>query len=144
MALNDDIERLVARLENETPPEEAYFAIIRFSEVDDSYIQANALGLQRFAAELLKASLKADEVLADEEQSTIPFGPEVGFWIDGDILIDYVEPVTEKPEDVADESDEPYEEAWQDKALGLGCLATVFFILVLIIVGVITVIRWLF
>ena len=144
MALNDDIERLVARLESETPPEDAYFAILRISEVDESYIQANALGLQRFAAELLKASLKTDEVIADEEQSIIPFGPEVGFWIDGDVLIDYVEPVTEKPEDVADEPDEPYEEAWQDKVLGLGCLATVFFILVLIIVGVITVIRWLF
>ena len=144
MALNDDIERLVVRLESETPPEDAYFAILRISEVDESYIQANAFGLQRFAAELLKASLKADEVIADKEQSTIPFGPKVGFWIDGDVLLDYVEPVIEKPEDVADGPDEPHEEAWQDKALGLGCLASVFFILLLIIVGVITVIRWLF
>ena len=141
MTLNDDIERLVARLESEVPEEEAYFAIFEISnETERSSIQANAHGLQRFAAELLKASLKVDEVLAKEEQSTIPIGPGESEWTHGDIFIDCIEPVAERPEVVV----EPYEETWQDKAISFGCLALVLFIVFLTIVGVITVIRWIF
>jgi len=41
MSLNDDIEQLVARLESEPPPEDAYFAIFQYGEgPEESYIKA--------------------------------------------------------------------------------------------------------
>jgi uncharacterized integral membrane protein len=94
----EEIAQAAARLKAIVPEQEAYFGIFQYGEgSDESFIRANKQGLVLFAAEILRASAHVDDTIAHETQTIIPLKFDEAEWLDGDTLIDYIEPVKHAP-----------------------------------------------
>ena len=105
---------------------------------DEAYIKANKNGLELFAVELLKASIKSEDIIEDSEKSIITFDPKEK-WITGNIWIGYIEP---KIEDRIDVKEELYKRTWKDKIVEYGCLTIIGIGILIFIAGIFAVISW--
>ncbi len=137
MDLQDAADRLVKRIEDEVDGADAFFSLITVDRGTDEYfIRANEQGLQLLAAELLKASFRVQEVIEDEEQTLISLDGIGSWWSDGDIFIDYVEPVLKSGEAAPTVESEP---TWIHMAAPWGCLILVVGVIVLAVIGLLAV-----
>lgn len=129
----NDLNEIIDKLEKTNSKSDASFGIFQYGGgPDESYIKGNKQGLELFAAELLKASKDAEDIVSDKEKEIIPLEYEEG-WIDGDIFIQYIQPSLEKREGLDEPSNKT---SWKDKLLGLGCLVMLFSFLGFALVGV--------
>lgn len=139
----DELQKIIEQLEGQISKGNATFGIFQYGGgSDENYIQANKEGLQLFALELLKVSDKANETLDDKEEDIIPIVFEES-WIDeqSDTMIQYVQPVS-KRSTAKDES--KYKETIVGKLLPYGCLAGLIIIIIAVIIGLQTLIKWIF
>ncbi len=136
---NEQLSEVVDLLESSSAVEESYFAIFADLHHESSYVRANKQGLERMAAKLLLAASRSQDIIENKE-SFINLGLQEE-WDDGDIFLDYVE-VIDKKENVFYNVE--HEETFQDQLIKVGCLAIIVFLFVSMIVGVGSIIGWLF
>jgi hypothetical protein len=137
----DELQKIIDQLESGNSKDEAYFGIFQYGGgPDESFVKANKQGLELFAADILKASRDADEIVGDKEKNIIPLEYEEE-WLDGDTFVQYVEPTLEKRKKAKQEH---YNETWEDQAIKFGCFAGLIIIAVALIVGFITMATWIF
>ena len=135
----DELQKIIDQLESGNSKDEAYFAIFQYGGgPDESFVKANKQGLELFAAEILKASRDADEIVGDKEKNIIPLDYEEE-WIEGDTFVQYIEPTLEKRKKA---KHEPRKETWKDKGIKFGCFAGLIIAIVSVIVGLITMVTW--
>ena len=138
----EELLNIIKTLEEKTSKENATFGIFHGHESVESLIRANKDGLQLFAIELLRAANETDDILKDPEKNIIPISSEAD-WINDEsqTIIQYVHPIENIP--LAKE-DYIRKEGFFEKFIPLGCLAVLIIIVVALIVGLWTLIKWIF
>jgi hypothetical protein len=138
----EELTGIISKLEPVVSKDTALFEIYQYGGgPDESFIKANRQGLQLFAIELLKASLKVEQTLGDPTKSTI--GIEHHEMLEnGDIGIHYIEPTSEIRQ--AASKPTPNKETWKDKLIKGGCISVAGIIIIATIVGFISIFKWLF
>ena len=134
----EELNRIIEKIENNNSKDKAFFGVHSMENGDEAYIKANKNGLELFAVELLKASLKSDEIIEDSEKSIITFDPKEK-WITGNIWIGYIEP---KIEDRIDVKEELYNRTWKDKIVEYGCFTIIGIGILIFIAGIFAVLSW--
>jgi hypothetical protein len=136
-----ELQPIIAQLQQRSNAANASFGIYQYGGgADESFIRANPEGLREMAITLLKAAAEMAEQDHAEEKKTIPFPHDAG-WIDenGDTFIQYIEPSGNKPVAPLDEK-----ESLKDSAFKYGCIAFFILLVVACIVGLFTLISWVF
>ncbi len=139
----DDLLKIIEEIESKSSAEKATFGIFVYGGgEDESYIKANKQGLELYAANLLKAAREIDENSSLSENQKIPLNYEAD-WIDKEssIYLQYIELSEKKPEYVKKENDN---DEWKEKALRFGCLAGLFILISIFILGMISFYKLLF
>ena len=135
----EELDKIIANIENGNPKEKAFFGVYDLNEDgNEATIRANKYGLELFACELLKASRKANEVLEDPKKNIIIIDATEK-WITGDIWLGYIEP---KSEDRVDFKEKEYKRNWKDVAVKYGCVITFGILIFIFITGIISVVSW--
>ncbi|MFT3950017.1 MAG: hypothetical protein QM763_23830 [Agriterribacter sp.] len=140
---NEELQKIIDQLDENGLKQEAVFGIFNYGAGSgESFIKANKEGLRLFAAELLKSAKKVEEVLPPDENNIIPFDYN-GDWIDENsaTFIQYVQPVSGK------QFTAPQQKAAIAVSNRLVLYAWIIGIIILlaaIVVGFITIFKWLF
>jgi hypothetical protein len=132
---------IIEQLQLQTDAANASFGIYQYGGgADESFIRANPEGLREMAIALLKAAAEMAEQDLAEEKKIIPFPHDAG-WIDenGNTFIQYIEPSGNKPVAPLDEK-----ESLKDSAFKYGCITFLILLIVACIVGLFTLISWIF
>ena len=140
---HNEFQAFLAKLEAEVSKDNASFGIYQYGGgADESYIRANKDGLKLFALELLKGAAQADDTIPTEEKNIIPL-PYDDKWVDeqSDIFIQYVKPINEGLEEINKTN---YKEGFVEKLVPVGCFIALAIILLAIIVGLWTLLKWAF
>ena len=139
----DELQKIIDQLEEQTSKDKATFGIFQYGGgSDESFIQADKEGLKLFALGLLKAASKTNEIIADKEKNIIPI-PFEESWINeqSDTAIQYIEPVDKR---LDSKEVKKYKETIAAKLLPYGCIVGLLIIVIAFIVGLVTLIRWVF
>lgn len=138
----ESLQQIIDQLESENSDQTARFGIYEEGEGSNTYfIQANAPGLERFAAELLKASKDAERISFDE-----PPVHKLDYyagWVDArsKVFLHYVQPILEKEER---HTPEPHKETWGSILMKIGFIVLLVLGLAVSVTGLVTIVRWLF
>lgn len=121
--------------------ENTFFSIRREDLQEDGeyfYIRANVAGLKKYAEELNKIAKEA-ESLTPQTKVKLPNN----FWLKGDISLAYVELVGDIP--TAEEIISEPEQMTRPQTLwtNIGCWGIAIFLITAIIIGIVTIIKWL-
>ena len=138
-----ELESIIEQLESSNSKDDAYFGLFDDgSESGEGFIKANREGLSLFAAALLKAARDVNDNTEIKEKIFYPLTSEKD-WIDENshLLINYIEPSNE-PREKAEF--QPYIKSKKDKALEILVGLVVIFVIVATIIGIITIVKWLF
>ncbi len=131
--------KIITELENRNEKEKAYFGFYQYGGApDESCIKANRIGIELFAAELLKAGIASENLKFSKNRvERIELSSD---WIDvdGGFFFDHIE-ITDKIK-LADESFPEYKETWKDKIYLIGCIGMGIILVGLIIIGLYTII----
>ena len=139
----EELDNLINKLDTQISKDIALFEVNQYGGgLDESFIKANKEGLQLFALELLKASLKVDEIARATEKKVIHFENEE-ILANSDVGIHYIKPTLEKRRNV-----EPgtlsKKGSWKEELTKFGCIAGVLILAFATILGVIEILKWLF
>ena len=140
----EELQQVINQLTESNLEEEAFFGVLEYGGTEEHYIKANRQGLELFAAELLKASRDAEQIIniSDNNVHLIEWDDDV--WLeDSEVFINYIEPSFMK-RDQAENSNKEGEETWKDSIFKYGCLMLVALALISMIVGLITIARWIY
>ena len=141
--IDKKIENIVSELEKRNEKDEAFFGFYQYGgDKDESCIRANKQGLELFSAELLKARLEIEQ--RDFENGEIePFEIDIS-WTDSnaDFYFDSLE-LTKKIR-TEKESFPEYEENWKDKIYGYLIFGIILILVIMLIIGIITTLSWIF
>lgn len=139
-----ELQLAISSLRKNANKQNAYFGIFdNGAGKEESFIAANKQGLELFALEILLAIQEADRLSKDKKNS-----PHLSLnldedWIDetSSTFINYIEFT-----DSLRNSDQtsPDEEGLKDTLIRFGCVGILLFILLSIIIGSITIFKWLF
>jgi hypothetical protein len=140
---NEEIKTFLDTLVADTTKEEAMFGIYQYGGgSDESCVKANKAGLQMFAAEILKASIKSESIIDDKNKNiiTVDYNAE---WIDedSDTFIQYIEPLegTRKKPVPA-----PPTSYWKNELIKYSLAFVFLIIVVFIITGIVTIVKTIF
>jgi hypothetical protein len=137
-----ELQDLISKLESEVSKDTALFEIYQYGGgPDESFVKANKEGLQLFATELLRASLKVEETIDDSSKNTIHIEHE-SMMENGDIGIHYIEPTLEKRQTALKIKSE--KDTWKDKLTKGGCIVIAVVLIIATIVGLISILKWIF
>lgn len=138
----EELNKIIESLESSNSIDDAYLALYQYGGgPDESFAKANKEGLELLAVQLLKASRDFEEIVADDEKNVIPLDYEED-WIDGDIFIQYVEPVDKKGKQIREE--ESHKETFFDRLVPFGCIGGIILIVISAIIGLISIFKWIF
>jgi hypothetical protein len=141
MLKKEDLQNIIDQFDEDTLKSKGVFGIYQYGGgSDESYIEANKEGLELFALQLLKSARDSEMILADNEKKSIPFDYDED-WIDdkSSTFIQYVVPLAEKQK-----SKTVYKTTLIDRLMPIGCGLFILIILVSILVGLGTIIKWIF
>lgn len=143
MLTKEDLQKIIDQFDEEELKRQGIFGISRYGGGgDESFIRANKEGLELFALELLRSARDAEEIISDTQKTIIPLDCE-GSWIDenSDTVIQYVKPVTDKQKLVPESE---HGSTFKDKLVAYGCGLVAIILVIAVIVGLVTVFKWLF
>lgn len=138
-----DLQKIINDLESTNSKDEAYFGVFMYGGgPEESYVKANRQGLELFAAELLKASRDTEKILESDEESIALLAHDDD-WVDDDshVFLEYVEPSTKVREEAKAELEA---DSWQDKLFMVGCSAILIMTIIATLVGIGTIVDWIF
>ncbi len=139
---SEEHDKLIEQLKLYVREDDGTFGIFQYGGgTDECYIKANKEGLRLYALELLMAAQKSDEVLTHRKENIIPIRYEEK-WIDqiSEVFLQYVELVGKR-------MIVPYAEeksTVSDKLLTSGCILFLIFILLSVIIGAGSILKWIF
>ncbi|CAN5365290.1 hypothetical protein BH10BAC1_BH10BAC1_01660 [soil metagenome] len=121
--------------------ENTFFSIRREDLKEDGeyfYVRANVAGLKRYAEELNKIAKEA-ESSTPQTKLKLPNN----FWLKGDISLGYVEVVGDIPtaKEIISEPEQMYRP--QSIWINIGCAVVAIFLITAIIIGIVTIFKWL-
>lgn len=143
MLTKEELQKIIDHFDEDELKRQGIFGISQYGGgSDESFIRANKEGLELFAVELLKAARDTENLLSDPEKNIIPFDYNED-WLDenGDTFIQYIEPIADKQK-LKPKSD--YESTFVDKLIPFGCGLIAIILLISIVVGLVTLFKWLF
>lgn len=137
----EEIEYFINQLRESISKDDALFEIRKEGpSPQDGFVIANKDGIISTAAELLQASLYFDTAIQNSN-TAIPFSTNE-LQSDGELVIGYIEATLAKRKRTPVK--EPAKETWKDKVMKVGCLMGFVLLIVSIIVGFITLVKWIF
>jgi len=141
---DEKIQNIITELENKNDKEKAYFGFYQYGGgSDESCIRGNRKGLELFATELLKASIESEE--NDYLENQFSYNEiDIG-WTDsnGDFFFDSIEITNKDKKNKEDQFPEyKHKSTITDKFNHLILIAVVSLILLFLITGSVTVIKW--
>jgi|SRR5690606_6205317 len=137
----EELQKIIDSFDEETLKKQAAFGVSQYGGgSDESFIRANKQGLELFALELLKSARDTEMILLSKEKNIIPLNYDEN-WIDenSDTFIQYIEPIADNQK----LSTEPKNKI-TNKIIALGFQLGFIFLLVSILVGIGTIIGWIF
>jgi hypothetical protein len=138
----EELQKIIEQFDETRLKKLAIFGIAQFGGgSDESFIRANKEGLELFALELLKYSNESETILPDKTKNYTPFDYNED-WIDenSDTFIQHIELITDK------QKIKPKVEHitnFKDKLMPFGCGIFFIILVISIIVGIITIFKWL-
>ncbi len=138
----EDYDKLIEQLKLNISTDEATFGIFQYGGgTDECYIKANKDGLRLYALELLIAAQKAEEVFEDPKKNIIPISYQEN-WMDeeSDVLLQYIDPVHKKAGAPVVEQ----KSSLSDNMISGGCFLLFVFIVLSVLVGAVSIIKWIF
>lgn len=139
----DELQNIIEELEGKISKDTATFGILQYGGgADESFIKADKEGLKLFALELLKAAQKSADTVSDKEKNIIPIEFEDD-WISeqSDTVIQYVEPIIPRQ---PIEAQPKHKDTIADKLIPVGCFAVLAILVVAVLVGLWTLVKWIF
>ncbi len=139
---NEELNKLIEQFDENALKQKGIFGILQFGGGgDESFIRANKEGLELFALQLLKSAKETETTLNHPEKTIITIDINED-WIDekGDIFIHYIEPIADKQKA---KPKEDYKGTVADKLVVLGCGLVVITLIVSVLVGLVTIFKWL-
>jgi hypothetical protein len=137
----DQLQKIIDQFNEEELREKGIVGIFQYGGgPDESFLRANKEGFEMFALQLLKAAQQTEAVLADTEKDYILFD-ETG-WMDdeAEVKLHYFEPLAHKVKKAVP----PVEKGLIGKIAPYGCGLIGIILLVAILVGIKTMIGWIF
>lgn len=139
---NEQLKAIIDQFDEDDLIQQGVFSILQHGGgSDESFIRANREGLELFALVLLKSVIRVENSNVDKEKYTIPFD-YCGNWIDenSDTIIQHIELVADKQKK---EPRKEYKPTLGDKLMPFGCGLILIALLISIVVGFVTIIKWL-
>jgi hypothetical protein len=145
MLTKEKLQKIIDQFDEDELKRHGIFSILQYkgsSGSDESFIRANKEGLELFALGLLKSARDSENLLSNPEKNIIPLDYDED-WIDenSDTFIQYIELISDKQK-LKSESDSKSPIA--DKLMSLGCGLLVIILIISVLVGLVTVFKWLF
>ena len=143
MLTKEELQNIIDQFDEEELKQQGIFGILQYGGgSDESFIRANKEGLELFALELLKSARDAEATLINTERKTIPFDYDEN-WIDenSNTFIQYVETVSDKQNI---KSTSKHKTTFADRLMPYGCGFAVIILSIALIVGLVTLFKWLF
>lgn len=139
----EKLQKIIEELEVEVAKDKATFGIFQYGGgSDESFIKADKGGLMLFALEILKAANKYDITLNDKNKNIIPIKFKESWFSDqSDTVVQYIEPVNER---LPNEKPVNHKDTIFDKLLPFGCYAVLIFLVATLLVGLWTLVKWIF
>jgi hypothetical protein len=139
----EELQRIIDQFQEEDLRQQGVFGIFQYGGgSDESFIRANKEGLELFALELLKSARDSEAIITDTQKKSIALDYDDN-WIDenSDTFIQYVEPIAEKQQlELKTESISKI----KHKLISYGCGIVAIILLVSVVVGLVTLFKWLF
>lgn len=143
MLTKEELQKIIDQFDEVELKQQGILGISQYGGgSDENFVRANKEGLELFALELLKSAQEIESVLSDPEKNIIPFEYEED-WVDenSDIFIQYIEPIADKQK-LKPKSE--YKSTFLDKLMPLGCGLIAIILLISVVVGLVTIINWIF
>ena len=143
MLTKEELQKIIDQFDEEELKRQGIFGISQYGGgSDESFIRANKEGLELFALELLKSARDTEAILSDTEKNIIPFDYDEN-WVDenSDTVIQYVQPIADKQKL---EPKKDHRTTFADKLIPYGCGLVAIILVVAVIVGLVTLFKWLF
>ncbi|TBV25164.1 hypothetical protein DMZ43_12700 [Meridianimaribacter sp. CL38] len=140
---NNIIHTIINQLKEGNSKEKAYLGFFQYGrDIDESCIKANKEGLLLYASYLLEAGLEINKRSFDKNKiETFALSPDF-ISENTDFDFHYIE-LLNKPR-LEIESISEYKESWKDKLVGYVIGGFLISLIVLIIIGFITILKWIF
>lgn len=140
---NEELQSIIEQFDETKLKQQGIFGVYQFGGgPDESYIRANKEGLELFALELLKAATGKNVRLSNELKNIVDFCIDEE-WIDEncDTLLYYVEltPDKQKPKPKIN-----HQGTLGNRFAVFGCILTVIVLVIASIMGLGTILDWLF
>ncbi|MCA0397043.1 MAG: hypothetical protein LCH51_06535 [Bacteroidetes bacterium] len=143
MLTKEELQKIIDQFDEYELKQQGIFGISQYgSGSDESFIRANKEGLELFALELLKSARDTETIFSDTEKNIIPLKYDED-WIDenSDTFIQYVQPISDKQK-LKIKSE--YKSTFVDKLMPFGCGLIALILVTSVIVGLVTLFKWLF
>ncbi len=143
MLTKEELQKIIDQFDEYELKRQGIFGISQYGGgSDESFIRANKEGLELFALELLKSARDTEVILSNTEKNIIPLEYDED-WVDenSDTFIQYVQPIADKQK-LKPKSE--YKSTFLDKLLPLGCGLIALILVISVIVGLVTLFKWLF
>ncbi len=143
MLTKEELQKIIDQFDEDELKRQGIFGISQYGGgSDESFIRANKEGLELFALELLRSARDTEATLADTQKKIIPFDYKEN-WIDenSDTFIQYVEPIADKQK-LKPKTE--HKTTVADRLTPYGCGLVVIVLAVSLIVGLLTLFKWLF
>ena len=143
MLTKEELQKIIDQFDEYELKRQGIFGIFQYGGgSDESFIRANKEGLELFALELLKSARDTETILSDTEKNIIPLEYD-GDWVDdnSETFIQFIQPIADKQK-LKPKSE--YKSTFVDKLMPLGCGLVALILLASVIVGLVTLLKWLF
>ncbi len=137
----EELQKIINSFDEETLKKQAVFGVSQYGGgSDESFIRANKQGLELFALKLLKSARDTEMVLSSKEKNIIPLNYDEN-WIDenSDTFIQYIEPIAD-----SQKSKVNIKNNLTNKIITLGFQIGFIFLIITILIGIGTIIGWIF
>ena len=141
MLTKEELQKIIDQFDEEELKRHGIFGISQYGGgSDESFIRANKEGLELFALELLKSARDTEAILSDTKKKIIPLDYDEN-WVDenSDTFIQYIEPIADKQK-LRPNSENT--STFTGKLMPYGCGLVAIILVVAVIVGLVTLIKW--
>ena len=139
--MNNEKE-IIDTLDSDSSEKESFFGFCYEEHYQDNeHIKANRDGLIRFASFLLRIAYNIEPKKSESSENVFPIDQSFSLPNEG-LLIHYIKLIDKKKSDYSVEPEE--KTSWKDQIIPIGCIGIVILFIISGIIGIGTIIQWLF
>ncbi len=143
MLTKEELQKIIDQFDEEELKRQGIFGISQYGNgPGESFIRANKEGLELFALELLRSARDTEAVLSDNKKNIIPLNYAEN-WVDenSDTFVEYVQPIADKQK-LKPKAE--HKSTFAGRLIPYGCVLVAIILVIALIVGLITLFKWLF